>query len=249
MADSGVRGPTALGVFLRELRARAAEGVHRTGRHDWRTWWLLLVRGALGLTAVMIVLMLAARGLAAAGALDGEDEFLRRLGEAGPLRFSSAVFVQTIATDITLLILIAFTAGIAAWSRKPITAASIVASFVVTDLVVRFGWLIWERERPDIIFGGIASPGYHSFPSGHAAKAVAVYGLLTVIWIRASANTIERTAALFILAAIITLVPLGRISMGVHWPSDLVGGWILGLAWVAVLARGLDHETSGDARA
>lgn len=242
-------GRTALGAVVRELRRRFADGVERTGRARWRAWWGLLVRGALALVAIMIVLMLAARGLAAAGALDGEDEFLRRLGETGPLRFSAAVFLQTIATDITLVILIAFTAGIAAWSRRPITAASIVASFVVTDLVVRFGWLIWERERPDIIFGGIASPGQHSFPSGHAAKAMAVYGLLTVIWIRASASTLERIAALIVLAAIITVVPLGRVSMGVHWPSDIVAGWILGLVWVAVMARGLALETSPGARA
>jgi hypothetical protein len=42
------------------------------------------------------------------------------------------------------------------------------------DLVVRFGWMIWDRARPDLLYGGIARPSFRSFPSGHAAKTMSL---------------------------------------------------------------------------
>jgi undecaprenyl-diphosphatase len=46
------------------------------------------------------------------------------------------------------------------------------------------------------------------------------------------------------LAAVAVVVPLGRLSMGVHWPSDIIAGWIIGLFWLIVLASGLRLERS-----
>jgi undecaprenyl-diphosphatase len=223
--------------LLRPLVARFREGRAAIGDDVWRAWLRRLAIGFAGMFALMVALRYAASEALDRGVLDWERDFLLWLGsDAAPLGFSSAVFVQTFGSDITLIILIALTAGIAAWARFPITSISIILAFIVPDLVGRFGWAIWDRARPDLLYDGIASPGFHSFPSGHTSKTVAVYGLLTFLWIRASASPVEKLVACVLLGIIVVVVPVGRMAMGVDWPSDVVGGMTIGAVWLAVLA-------------
>ncbi|MGH2313507.1 hypothetical protein ACRB7L_00330, partial [Staphylococcus aureus] len=79
----------------------------------------------------------------------------------GPFAFSTAVWFQTFGSDPTLAILILATAGIAIWVGRPLTAIAIVLAFVGCDLITRLGWLSWDRARPDILYDGFASPGFH----------------------------------------------------------------------------------------
>lgn len=231
-----------MGPLLASLGARFREGRDAIGRDAWRAWLRTLAVGLVLLIGVMVALMLLARHLVATGALAWEERFLRWLGEHGPMSFADAVFFQTFGTDITLVILLAATAGIACWLRRPITALSIVLAPLTVDLVGRLGWAMWDRARPDILYDGVARPAFHAFPSGHTSKTTAAYGFLVLLWIAASRSVLERTVAILLLAVIVVTVPLGRVSMGVHWPSDVVGGFVLGAVWVAVLRYGLRFE-------
>jgi membrane-associated phospholipid phosphatase len=233
---------SAIGPLWQELRNRFRDGRTAIGPQAWRAWLRLMAGGVATLLLLMVVLMKAAQQLLATGRLDWETAFLLRLGESGPFSFADAVFFQTFGTDTTLVILLAATAGIACWMRRPLTALSIILAPFVVDIVGRVGWAMWERGRPDVLHDGIASPGFHSFPSGHTSKSVAAYGFLALLWIAASRSIIERTVVVLLLLGIIVVVPLGRMTMGVHWPSDIAGGFILGVAWVAVLRYGLRHE-------
>jgi undecaprenyl-diphosphatase len=233
---------TAVAPLWRDLRRRFAEGLDTIGSDAWRAWLKTMAGGVAFMLVLMYGLMRAARSALDAGRLDWETAFLERLGTDGPFGFASAVFFQTFGTDITLVILLATTAGIAAWARRPITALSIIAAPLVVDLVGRVGWMMWDRARPDVLWDGLASPGLHSFPSGHTSKSFAAYGFLTVIWIAASRSLVERAVAVILLSAIVIVVPLGRMTMGVHWPSDIVGGYVLGVTWVAILAWAHRYE-------
>jgi undecaprenyl-diphosphatase len=227
---------------FRLVAQRFGEGRDRIGPEAWHAWIRHIVIGAAGLLALMVLLILLARWLTATGALDWEPAFLTWLGRHGPFRFPSAVFFQTFGSDITLGILAAATAGIAAWMRRPVTSLSIIIAPLVPDLVGRAGWAMWARIRPDLLYDGIASPGFHAFPSGHSSKTTALYGLLTVLLWRASDSVIEKVLAGLALAFIATTVPFGRMAMGVHWPSDVLAGLLIGMVWMAVLARGLRFE-------
>ena len=211
-------------------------------RDAYAAWKRTAAFGFIALALLMVALVEAAKRMLSGGRLSWETPFLQRLGDSGPLGLSSAVFFQTFGTDITLAILIIFSTGIAVWMRRPITAWCIALAYAGLEPVIRFGWLLWDRSRPRVLFEGIAAPPFHSFPSGHTAKTLAVYGVLTFIWIRASRNVLEKCAAVLILAAISIVVPLGRMSMGVHWPSDIIAGWIIGLFWLCVLAWSLRFE-------
>jgi membrane-associated phospholipid phosphatase len=227
------RAAAALGRRFGEGRAWLAEG-------RWERWWRHLGVGAVLLVVWMVALRLVAEQVVDSGMLAGEPAFLE--GLAARLSLNGAIFLQTFGSDITLLILVPAATAAAVWARRPITALTIVAAVVGADLVVRFGWLIWDRARPTVLYEGIASPGFHSFPSGHAAKTAAVYGILVVLWVRASGSAVERIAALGMLGVILMAVGAGRLGMGAHWPSDVAGGYLVGLFWVAWLARGLRCE-------
>lgn len=243
------RQRSAAAALFRQLSGRFREGRTALGDPAWRRWWRRIALGAAGMLVLMVVLRYVAVWALATGRLDWEAGFLLWLGSDAPLRFSTAVFLQTPGSDPTLIILIVLTAGIAAWMRRPLVSLSIVLAALVPDLVGRFGWLIWSRARPDLLYDGMASPGFHSFPSGHTSKTVAVYGFLTLLWLRASASTTEKFLALLLLGGIAVVVPLGRMAMGVHWPSDVMAGMIIGATWLGVLSRADREERRSGATA
>jgi undecaprenyl-diphosphatase len=219
-----------------ELRRRWREGRALIGPEAWRAWWLTILIGAAFMLILMWALVQAAQWLLARGYLEWEADFLLWLGHESGVRFATGVFFQTFGTDITLVILLTSASALAVWCRRPITALSIWLAPLVVDMVGRFGWALWDRVRPDLLWQGIASPGLHSFPSGHTSKTFAAYGFLALLWILASRSMPERTIALIMLLFIALVTPGGRMLIGVHWPSDVIAGWILGITWVAILA-------------
>jgi undecaprenyl-diphosphatase len=68
-----------------------------------------------------------------------------------------------------------------------------------------------------------------SFPSGHAANIVAIAVLVAWV-IPVRRRVLWRVAAI----GLAIVVGLSRLSLGVHWPSDVVGGWIWGFGWVLI---------------
>jgi membrane-associated phospholipid phosphatase len=81
------------------------------------------------------------------------------------------------------------------------------------------------RPRPALWPALVAQRGY-SFPSGHALSTAAIYPLLAWLWARRDATRAPLAWAFAI--AIPLYVGVGRLYLGLHWPSDVVAGWALG---------------------
>ncbi|MFE6487450.1 phosphatase PAP2 family protein [Streptomyces sp. NPDC057757] len=121
------------------------------------------------------------------------------------------------------------------WRHRAWAPALWVAATCVLGSVLQQGlkWLI-GRERPTWP-DPVDSAHYAAFPSGHAMTAMVVCGLL--LWllnVYGAGRTLRRTA---LAVAVVSVVGVGltRVWLGVHWPSDVVGGWLLG-ALLVVLA-------------
>lgn len=154
----------------------------------------------------------------------------------GPRVFEEAMRDVTALGGFTFLTLftVVAVASLAFYGKRRqavVLAATVLAAQVTNDLLKA----VIGRDRPDLV--PHASYVYsHSFPSGHSALSAATF--LTVAAILSSLERKRRAKAfVFALAILLTVgIGLSRIYLGVHWPSDVVGGWTLGAAW-ALIAR------------
>ena len=91
------------------------------------------------------------------------------------------------------------------------------------------------RQRRTSSSRSSSAVGY-SFPSGHTANATIAYGVLGVLVARLPWPTAIRVAIEVVLGAIVFGVGLSRVWLGVHYPTDVVAGWLLGGAIVLIYA-------------
>ena len=136
-------------------------------------------------------------------------------------------------TGMTLLALaIGLLLGVA-WRWWSPTVVLAVTALGIIGLTVVFKAAL-GHARPPLAQAVAAADGY-GFPSGHAAAAAAVCG--TVAWLcnvrmRSWRARVAVWAAAAMLAA---LVGISRVYLGVHWVSDVVGGWLFGTLWMAIV--------------
>lgn len=151
-----------------------------------------------------------------------------------------------------------------AWVLIPVTAAGALwlglrrrwGALVLLLVLTGTGRLIVEltkdwaaRVRPDA-HEHLVPVQSLAFPSGHAANATTVWLALAFLVVPAGrARAIAVWAAVFIALA----VGASRVMLGVHWPTDVIGGWAFGLFWTLLLLRlsghRLDEGTPAPARA
>jgi undecaprenyl-diphosphatase len=92
----------------------------------------------------------------------------------------------------------------------------------------------FERPRPDLV-EQLDVIHTASFPSGHAMVGTVTYltlGALLIRYARSRAEVIYVATVVFIITVTIGLT---RVYLGVHWPSDVIAGWALGLSWASIV--------------
>jgi len=92
---------------------------------------------------------------------------------------------------------------------------------------------IFERARPDLFDGPLHLTSY-SFPSGHAMGSIAVYGMLAFVGARLTNHGLLRFAIALVAALTVFFIGLSRIYFGVHYPTDVIGGYLAGATWLAI---------------
>jgi undecaprenyl-diphosphatase len=88
--------------------------------------------------------------------------------------------------------------------------------------------LFFERARPEELLRLSPAAGF-AFPSGHSMGAAAVYGALAIVL--ATRFPRIKWPAIGVCTAIVAGVGLSRSYLGVHYPSDVLAGWALGVTW------------------
>lgn len=96
---------------------------------------------------------------------------------------------------------------------------------------------IYARMRPDSV-AALTSADWYSFPSGHAMDSFIVFGTLAYIALRQPWPWVTKSASVALAATLVLVISVSRVYLGVHWASDIIGGWSAGIAWLffAVLA-------------
>ena len=113
-----------------------------------------------------------------------------------------------------------------------------------TALFVAVTWLSGEvvnsalkhafnRPRPTIV-PHLREAFSTSFPSGHAMESAIVYLTLGAILMRVADSGLTKVYCLGIAVLLTVLVGASRVYLGVHYPTDVIGGWIIGFAWASI---------------
>lgn len=114
---------------------------------------------------------------------------------------------------------------------RVIAAVMLVAGVLNLALEFMMKELIVQRERPDVL--RLVEGRGASFPSGHVLATVGFYGMLPVLISKATRNFGLRVAAFAAATGVILAVGFSRMYLGVHWFTDVIGGYLL--ATVVVL--------------
>lgn len=115
------------------------------------------------------------------------------------------------------------------WKAEAIwlTVNSVMAGLLIVSLKA-----VYERPRPSL--SHLVEAGGYSFPSGHALGSMLILGTLLVIVTQRLKTGLLGRLLQFILASAIILVGLSRIYLGVHYPTDVLAGFILGFALLSL---------------
>ncbi|MEU1439099.1 phosphatase PAP2 family protein [Streptomyces sp. NPDC005775] len=209
--------------------------------------WAGVVCGAL---ALVLLALVAVRWSPLMGLDRDIAEALHRRAVTEP----GLVHVNRVLTDWlwdpwTMRALIAV-AVILVWRRGArLLAVWVAVTTLVSSLLQQGVKAAVGRERPRWP-DPVDSAHYAAFPSGHAMTAMVSCGLLLWLLRRSGAHRRVRRAALAAAAVSVLGVGLTRLYLGVHWPSDVVGGWLLGAALTVFATVGYDrfasrHRTDG----
>ena len=225
--------------FARSTWRRFIESWREVPSAARRRYFFTLVAGFLLCAAFVAGVVLLARSRVDQGLQHWDERWLRAVERNGAMSLSNAILLESFGNLVYMIPLTAAAMIVAARSGRPLLAISFPIAYVLCRPLVLLGWQLWHRQRPTLIAEGIAAPGLHSFPSGHVALMLSVYGLLAWLWWRAARHASERVAAVLVLAALLGVTGWARVRLGSHWPSDILSGYAVGLVWVATVITAL----------
>jgi undecaprenyl-diphosphatase len=120
------------------------------------------------------------------------------------------------------------------WKGRADRALLVVTIMAGAELLLPMLKNHFHRQRPEPFFDERLPPSY-SFPSGHALLSFCCYGLLAALC-SASLRRRARWLIRIVAAALILAIGLSRIYLGVHYPTDVIGGYLAAIAWTALVA-------------
>jgi undecaprenyl-diphosphatase len=194
-----------------------------------------LVGGLLVLTVAAWVF-----GAVAEDVVEGDTRLDTRLADwlhdhasPGWTTFFEAV---TFLGNVPTLAAVALASAVVLASKRRAAELQLLLLAAVGTQILTLGLKLgFERERP-FFPDPLATESSYSFPSGHASVSLAVYGTLGFILARHLDDRRAQIASLAAAAVLVGLIGFSRLYLGVHFLSDVVAGFSVGLAWVALCA-------------
>jgi undecaprenyl-diphosphatase len=202
--------------------------------------------GTFLLLAMAVMLAgVAAFAVLADAVTDGETEALDRSillwlnKQASPRLDDFAMNVTALGSGLVVGIVVAV-ASVYLWGSRHRYSAVLLwialgGSWILSSILKAF----FNRPRPDLFPWRTPHAFQASFPSGHSITAMVGYATLAYLVARLLPQRGLRWFTVGVAVTIVALVGWSRMYLGVHWPSDVLGGFATGLAWASFCGLGL----------
>jgi membrane-associated phospholipid phosphatase len=197
-----------------------------TGQPPWRLQWRFII-AVLALAGAWLAMLLGGVGPA--------DRAIYEALYAGhrPALLAIARFF-TLLGEPTWLIGASAVIALWLWYAGRARVGLVLVTVTLTGRLLGEAQKYWiSRARPDVE-SHLVVVKTSSFPSGHATSSMIFYLALALLLVGRGRWRFVAPAAAILLSL---LIGTSRVMLGVHWPSDVVGGWAFGLLWVLLTLR------------
>jgi undecaprenyl-diphosphatase len=216
-------------ILGRRPRRPSSHGHH--GRRGL-TPLLAVTAAALVFTILLVLVRLQWRPLESAD--HGAAARINGLVAGHPALVSVVTAVTWLGSDGVLWAIIGVSAVFLAFRRRWRLVLYLLVSgagALVMDPILK---TLVGRLRP-VVAHPIAHGGGNSFPSGHSLGSIVCYGAVFLVFLPAARGR-WRTAFTAVIVTLVALIGISRVLLGVHYLSDVLGGWTLGITWLGLTA-------------
>jgi undecaprenyl-diphosphatase len=212
---------------------------------------LLLLLGTLALLGIVLVIVNLAGAVLEGDTLDFDKRMLAALRKAdNPAQPIGPAWLEMAAFDITALggptvlgMTVAAGVGFLVLQGMYRNAAFVflasVGGWLLNDLLKE----VFARPRPQVV-PHLRQVMSLSFPSGHALTSAAIFLTLGALLMRVAQSRLVKFYIMFIAMTTTLLVGATRVYLGVHYPTDVLAGWLIGISWALfcwLLERSLER--------
>ncbi|GAA2089449.1 hypothetical protein GCM10009840_30040 [Pseudolysinimonas kribbensis] len=224
---------TPLGRALAAFVARVARGIGAR-----RALVAILV---IGVAIAILLSFIASRIYDAVTESDGVAGLDRPLLDVAirlrsPLANSIVTGYTDIAGPIGMPVIAVVAILVLSLRRRSWTPAILIAAAGLGSLAMTIGGKdIIDRDRPPLIDAVRPFEFSPSFPSGHTLNATVIAGVVAYLLVLRQQTLAARTLTIAVAAVFAVSIGLSRVYLGHHWFTDVLAGWALGLAWLALV--------------
>jgi undecaprenyl-diphosphatase len=193
---------------------------------DWHIWILPAV--SLGLFLIL------AASLSGPAVTDADAELRAAVHSVSSPPLTSGAFAVSFLGSAPFLTVASVSAVGGLWLANWRRAAYAIGVVMIGEVALENGLkFAFARARPAVFFG--TDPSSFSFPSGHALASLCFYGVVAILVAQRLSSPPARAAVWGASGVMIVLIGLSRVYIGLHYPSDVLGGYLIGLAWLGAL--------------
>lgn len=204
--------------------------------HPVVAFFVVMLGGLLVIAALSIVLGLLVTHVIETGRIGAADERVNvwLAAHRTPTRTHASLIGSIVAGGVVLPIVAGVLALVAALFRKWVLVAFFIFSLAVESATYRATTLVVHSHRPRVHrLEGL--PVNASYPSGHTAASIAIYGGLALLITSHFRNRTVRIVTWLLAVGMVAFVATSRMYRGMHHPLDVLGGVVIGVAALAAM--------------
>ena len=205
--------------------------IAKLARNFYATFGIILVAGAALALGGTYVFAEFAGHVTSGGTQQFDDSVLRWIREHRAEGLEKVMLEITFLGTGSVVVTMVGVAAMFLWlTRHKYSAMLLLIATIGGILLNNLLKVGFGRPRPQVFDWGTQVVSL-SFPSGHAMSSAVVYGTVAYLAARLQKKRWQRVVTFLVAGTLILLICISRLYLGVHYPSDVIAGVIIGLAW------------------